>query len=178
MAEFSGIVEGLDDDLAGLADSFSCLFPTIGPAVDERADVSTFNAHFALATVPLLNDDLTGLLLMIFLDDAGTSSSTLPTVSDVDDTLGGEVDVVEVSALEVVVRLRAMLLLRDAFTVGVVFVVGAVARRFAVRAVLCSLAFWWSFVAVAALTTEVIVMGVFFEVPPLPPTFVSLLLSP
>ena len=53
MAEFSGIVEGLDDDLEGLADIFSCLFPTIGPEVDERVDVSTFNADFALATIPL-----------------------------------------------------------------------------------------------------------------------------
>ena len=84
---------------------------------------------------------LTGLGLIFFFDNTLTGSSKLPVVSLEVDTCTGEVDGVEVSALVGVVRLRAVLLvmlLRDAFTAAAVFVVGAVARRFAVNAALCS----------------------------------------
>ena len=54
----SGIVDGLD--ALGIDDDDECLFPTVEPAVEGRVDgVSTFSADFALATMPLLKDDLT-----------------------------------------------------------------------------------------------------------------------
>ena len=57
-SEFSGIVEGLQDDLV-LEDDADLAPADIGPVVDDRAFVSTLSADFALATIPLLNDDFT-----------------------------------------------------------------------------------------------------------------------
>ena len=66
MAKSSGIVECLDDDFVLDEEAFEGLLPTIGPAVEERVDVSTFSADFALATIPLLNDDLTCIKKKIY----------------------------------------------------------------------------------------------------------------
>ena len=57
-SEFSGIVEGLQDDLV-LEDDADLAPADIGPVVDDRTFVSTLSADFALATIPLLNDDFT-----------------------------------------------------------------------------------------------------------------------
>jgi len=57
-AEFSGIEDGRDEDFVLDEDVDGSLFPTIGPAVEDLAEVSTLRADFALATMPLLKDDL------------------------------------------------------------------------------------------------------------------------
>ena len=87
---------------------------------------------------------LTGLVLTFcFVATVNCSSTTsIPSVEEVD--VGVGVVLTELSALEdLEVRVRfallLLILLRDAFTAACVFVVGAVARRFAVNAALCSL---------------------------------------
>ena len=59
ISEFSGIVEGLQDDFVRDDDVDGLVPAAIGPAVDDLVVVSTLRADLALATIPLLSDDFT-----------------------------------------------------------------------------------------------------------------------